>query len=232
MPIYKNWQDFHEMRDKSKVLVIYGAGHNGCRLLNIHKVIPDYFCDKNARKIKSIRSIPVLTLKKLLAELNGRDADILVSNSDNAVIKKLREIFDKTKFTENTVVYFYHPPSEDFNKVLKSLGNTDFLLKSAYSNNAFSGTDEYEKFVENMSKYKIIFKEGKLSYTSYNILLPEKSKISDKQNIYFFCDSRFTDGLCKTEQGIAFILLPHTIHIIQKCFYGLRKMVYKKTIYG
>jgi len=211
MPIYKNWQDFHEMRDESKVPVIYGAGQNGRRLLNVHKVIPDYFCDKNARQIKSIRreekrrAIPVLTLKKLLAELNGRDADILVSNLDATVIESLREIFDKTKFTENTVIYFYNPDQAFSYAVLKSFGNTDLLLKSAYSNNSFSGADEYEKFIKNMSA-KITFKDGRVMQR-WNTILPEKSKISYKQNIYFFCDSRFMDARFKIEQEIQFILL-------------------------
>jgi hypothetical protein len=54
MPIYKNWQDFDAMRGKRKNLVIYGAGDWGHRLLNIGNVVPDYFCDKNAKQIKSV----------------------------------------------------------------------------------------------------------------------------------------------------------------------------------
>jgi hypothetical protein len=54
MPIYRNWQQFDATRDKNKVLVIYGAGYSGLRFLNFNKVIPDYFCDRNAKKIKSI----------------------------------------------------------------------------------------------------------------------------------------------------------------------------------
>jgi len=51
MPIYKNWNDFDALRDKNKILIIYGAGANGRRFLERHKIVPDYFCDKNARQI-------------------------------------------------------------------------------------------------------------------------------------------------------------------------------------
>ncbi|MDR1811682.1 MAG: hypothetical protein LBQ87_02545 [Candidatus Fibromonas sp.] len=44
MPIYRI----------DSVLVICGAGYNGYRFLDFHKVIPDYFCDMDTRKIKGI----------------------------------------------------------------------------------------------------------------------------------------------------------------------------------
>jgi len=54
MPIYKNWNDFDTLRDKNKILIIYGAGYMGLRLLNDYKIVPDFFCDKNARVIKKV----------------------------------------------------------------------------------------------------------------------------------------------------------------------------------
>jgi len=50
MLLYKNWNDFDTLHDKSKVLVIYGAGVNGHNFLDHHKIVPDYFCDKNAKQ--------------------------------------------------------------------------------------------------------------------------------------------------------------------------------------
>jgi hypothetical protein len=215
MPIYKNWRDFDAMRDKSKILVIYGAGYNGCRFLNVHKVIPNYFCDKNAGKIKSInvmeggKEIPVLTLKALLVELNGRDADILVSNFDEKVIKSLQGVFSKTKLTENTVIYFRNndPMLQRFDSaMLKSFGNTDFLLKNAYFEDSFLSIDEYEKFIQNKTKFiETELGSGRLR-CFINRVLPRKLKISNKRIIYLFCDSRFVDYYCKTEHGIEFML--------------------------
>jgi hypothetical protein len=54
MPIYKNWQDFDTMRDNRKKLIICGAGDWGRRLLNFGNIVPDYFCDKNAKRIKNV----------------------------------------------------------------------------------------------------------------------------------------------------------------------------------
>jgi len=108
MPLYRNWNDFDTLRDKNKVLVIYGAGAIGRRLLDRHKIVPDYFCDKNARQIKKIawngKVISCLTLKQFLAKLKGRGADILVSNMNGEIIKSLHNIFNKTKFTETSKI--------------------------------------------------------------------------------------------------------------------------------
>jgi len=240
MPIYKNWQDFDKMRDKSKVLVIYGAGAIGLSILNHNGVIPDYFCDKNAKKIKNIIYkgigdmivIKVLTLKKLLAELNLRDADILVSNINEKNIKDIHRIFNKAEFTKNTVIYFHYlydilikkitKPTVDFciinNKIiagaikrfgsiaLKLYNNTDFLLKSAYLDGTFASTNEFEKFIENES-IGFIFKEKRLYEIYNNIPVKTSETYNYNKAIYFFCDSRFRHRFCKIEHGIEFMLL-------------------------
>ena len=216
MPIYKNWQDFDAMRDKSKVLVIYGAGNNGLRFLNFNKVIPDYFCDKNARKIKNIDfsrgdggrgAVPVLTLKELLAKLDGRDADILVSNLNEKVIKRLHKFFNKMRFTENTVIYFHHFYNLICRKIIirvvpqiaindkyvhigcltfdKSIGKRFDLLKNAYFNSDHLSIDEL--IMLRQRTWEKIFRNGRIFLKNRLQYYPENLKTSGKnQTIYFF----------------------------------------------
>jgi len=235
MPLYKNWNDFDTLRDKNKVLVIYGAGYMGLSLLNDYEIIPDFFCDKNAR-IKKIAycsgAIPCLTLKQILAKLKERDADILISNMDGKVIKSLHKIFDKTKFTENTVIYFhndYNIANRDFisrrNPFFKINGivsvpgfygnydiykrnfNPEIILKSAYFNVHFSSIDEFEIFRKNR-KVIIQFQKGRIlcKLASSNIY-DEPKKLVYNKTIYFFCDSRFMNSFCKDDYGIESMLL-------------------------
>lgn len=239
MSIYKNWQDFDSMRSRNKVLVIYGAGHNGHHFLNFCKIIPDYFCDKNASR-KVIEGggeiIPVLTLQELIVKLNGRAADILVSNLNEEIVKDLHKIFDKIKFTEDTVIYFhylYNITDRKFTKssffysykmnnkrvrekiinltfnadILKLFNNTDFLLKTACFDNTFLSTDEFEKFVKNI-EFKVIFKKRRMVMTTIvgNNILPEEFKMPNKHIIYLFCDSRFVSFFSKKEYTLESML--------------------------
>jgi hypothetical protein len=234
MPIYKNWQDFDAMHDKSRVLVIYGAGYNGLRFLNFHKVIPDYFCDRDARKIKGMEHagggglIPVLTLKELLAELNGRDADILVSNLNEEAIKSLHRIFNKIKFTENTVIYFHHfyyvigrkiirkllPPVAINDKYVssgyiifdKSIGEKFNLLKDAYFDGDTLSIGEFIN-IRQQRRWKNIFRNGRIVYENRLQYYPENLKTSgENQTIYFFGDCRLLESYSKSECGIEFIM--------------------------
>ncbi len=141
MPLYKGWNDFDALCDKNKVLVIYGAGANGRRFLDRHKIVPDYFCDKNARQIKNVveggKVYKCLTLKSLLKELNGREADILVSNLDEKIIKKLYEIFKRTNFTKNTVIYFRY----DYDISKKKIINDPYGFYKVYKINNILNKD-------------------------------------------------------------------------------------------
>jgi len=227
MPLYKNWNDFDALRDKNKVLVIYGAGANGHRFLDRHKVVPDYFCDKNARQIKNVveggKIYKCLTLKSLLKELNGRDADILVSNLDGKVIKKLYEIFNRTNFTQNTIIYFRYDYDISKKKIINDndpygfykinnilnrelsiqhLGrlkkDIDYTilrsLKNAYFNSHYSSIEELEKFLENIHKRAIEeFLSKRRRWKWLGINIPISR--NDVKAIYFFCDSRIGTGL-------------------------------------
>jgi len=233
MPIYKNWNDFDTLRDKTKVLVIYGAGANGCRFLNNHKVIPDYFCDKNARQIKKINCIPCLTLKQILTKLKGKDADILVSNMDRKIIKKLHKVFSKKKFAENTVIYF-HPNyniidknftdkicfyainnktdkiisiNYHFNYIASNL-DIGIIYKNAYFSDHFSSNKEYENFMRNR-EIKRQFINGRLrTYIKSDFdMQNESKKLNDGKIIYFFGDSRFINAYCKYEYSMRSILI-------------------------
>jgi len=232
MPSYKNWNDFDTLRDKSKVLVIYGAGANGRRFLDRHKVIPDYFCDKNARRLRKVWGVgyKILTLKYLLIELNGRDADILVSNLDENVIKKLYETFNKTNFTENTVIYFRYDYDISNKKIINVIDNiykinnilsrsftisNDFVflkknfdfsiilknVKNAYFSSRVSSTEELEKMLYNMfirfheNGRLWIWKNGRITRSQDHFASPRNGD----RVIYFFCDSRFTEGFSRIE---------------------------------
>jgi len=238
MPLYKNWDDFDALRDKNKVLVIYGAGANGHRFLNNYEIVPDYFCDKDATRIKNVvggrgEIIPCLTLKQLLAKLKEKDADILISNMDGEIIKSLHKGFNKTKFTENTVIYFHHNYNiinENFtnrinfykmnNKVTDIfsinvhrdyiVSNFDIgvILKNAYFSDHFSSNKEYENFMK--SRYFIRkFTNGRVrAYVESNFDMPNESKkLNGDKIIYFFGDSRFVNAYCKYEYRMKSILM-------------------------
>lgn len=239
MPLYKSWNDFDALRDKNKILVIYGAGINGHRFLDYHKIVPDYFCDKNARRIKSVRCrwgeqcYKCLTLKDLIKKLNGRDADILVSNLDEKVIEELHKIFAGMNFTESTVIYFrydYDIPSKRFikaandiykinniiNGVFRFARNLDYikenfdisvLVKNAYFKGNFQSVDEFEKFIKSRIINKLVFKNGRIKQEVYDSSNSKSFKnISYAQYVYFFCDSRFLSAVCKTEYSIEYML--------------------------
>jgi hypothetical protein len=240
MPLYRNWNDFDTLRNKSKVLVIYGAGHMGLRLLNHHKIIPDFFCDKNARIIKKVTCnvagesvvIHVFTLRQLMTKLSGREADILVSNVDGKIIKKLHRTFYKTKFTENTVIYFHHNyniPNKNFtnefciykinNKINEELSliegesfnyiasNFDIriIYKNGYFPTHFSSVEEYENFMRNIKrKYK--FQNGRV-HVEIDSEVQNESENLDSDKIIFFCDSRFLNFYCRNEYRMKSILM-------------------------
>jgi len=229
MPIYKNWNDFDALRDKNKILVIYGAGENGHRFLNRHKIVPDYFCDKNARYIKRVvgdwrgvdgqqLQFPCLTLKQLLVKLNGEDVDILVSNLDEKIIKKMHKIFDRTNFTKNTVIYFcygyniskrqlYNEPYSVYkiNNILNKpfaarffpfiIENFDYStvfknLKNAYFDSTFSSIEELKNSLgqKHGPRTDSWFRSLKEITNRFQNLDYKKNDI---KAIYFFCDSRF-----------------------------------------
>jgi hypothetical protein len=239
MSIYKNWQDFDKTRNKSGILVIYGAGTNGRIFFEHYKIIPDYFCDKKANKIKSITHthtiVKCLTLKKLLIELDGRDADILVSNLNENVIKNLHNVFDRTKFTKNTVIYFHHDydiinrkfaskfsVNYKINNIIKvktidSILAYDFdfvkenfniqtLLETAYFEGDFQSVIEFEKFMKSRLNRKAVFQNNKVNFLNLNIQEKKRKEKKRKEIIYFFGNSVFLNISFKTERGIDFIL--------------------------
>jgi hypothetical protein len=104
--IIKSWQDFDSSRNKDIPLVIYGAGVAGKHFLMVNKVIPDSFCDKNAKKIKSIDRIPCLTFAKFKKQI--KIADILVAITNVEINRELFEIFSKLKGNIDYTFYFYH----------------------------------------------------------------------------------------------------------------------------
>jgi [citrate (pro-3S)-lyase] ligase len=245
MPIYKNWQDFDTMRDKRKILVIYGAGEWGRKLLNMGNIIPDYFCDKNANLIESIDNIkrggvitPIkcLTLKRLLIELNGRDADVLVSNAKEADIKDLHKNFNRTKFTENTVIYFHFLydiiskkstyktlmfeingkllANERFSSenVLSLYGQTENMkkifdmLKNAYFDSESLSLEKLEQRYKYNISIIIINKRIFVKYNDSYHFTDSKKVSSEKQIIYLFGDSRFMSFKTKKECRLDFML--------------------------
>jgi len=226
MPLYKDWNDFDSLRDKNKVLVIYGAGANGRRFLEHNKIVPDYFCDKSAKQIKNVveggKVYKCLTLKSLLKELNGRDADILVSNLDEKVIKKIYEILIRTNFTEKTVIYFRYDYDISKKKIINDNDPYGFYkinnilnrelciqhlerlkkdidyytilksLKNAYFNSRYSSIEELEKSLENIHKRTIENFRSKRLWERLGINIPISR--NDVKEIYFFCDSRINVG--------------------------------------
>jgi [citrate (pro-3S)-lyase] ligase len=231
MPLYKNWQDFDALRNKSKVLVIYGAGFAGDVLLNEYKIIPDYFCDKNAKQIKNVsiigvgggdKSVKCLTLKELVYKLDGRDADILVSNINDRNIKDIHKMLNKTKLSENTVIYYYHLHNVftinalpvDINllcihsyknaigMILDSDRKKNFnMLKKGCFNNDSLQPDDLIKLKRNYT-----FKKGRIFLANKAKVGIENIKTSRKQIIYFFCNSKFESVYSKKEGNLEFIL--------------------------
>jgi hypothetical protein len=168
---------------------------------------------------ESIRVYKCLTLKCLLKELNGRDADILVSNLDEKVIRNLHKIFDKTNFTENTIIYFrcdypYYIYKinnilsrflyiwTDFTFIKKYLDASSILrnIKNAYFDSRYSSIEEFEKEIEN-SNNKFCENGRRWTFTFRNNF--DKSRFqncfenskNDYKLIYFFGDSIFAHGL-------------------------------------
>jgi [citrate (pro-3S)-lyase] ligase len=190
MPIYKNWQDFDAMRDKRKVLIIYGAGASGCELLNFGNIIPDYFCDKNANLIKNVEYnagneiIPIecLTLEKLLAKLNECDSDVLVSNTKEEDIKNLQKVFDKTKFTKNTVIYFYHLYNI-IDRKFTNIKNLTYEINGKFMNNIGLQSLNTIKYTDDYIGKK--FDMLKNAYFYDKSLTLEELKIRFKKDIEF-----------------------------------------------
>jgi len=157
-----------------------------------------------------------LTLKSLLKELNGRDADILVSNLDGKVINKLYEIFIRTNFTQNTIIYFRYDYGISNKKIIndpygfykinnilsrylcfydlvplkKDFGYSTILrsFKNAYFNSSYSSIEELEKFLENVHKTIIENFRSKRLWERLGINIPISR--NDVKEIHFFCDSR------------------------------------------
>jgi citrate lyase synthetase len=249
MPLYKNWQDFDSMRSKRKILVIYGAGDWGYRLLNLGNIVPDYFCDKNAKQIKSIdyagEGIKCLTLKELLIELDGLDADILVSNTKENDIKDLHESFNSIKFTENTVIYFYYlydiintkftdsktPVCEIngkflnrdlsiFNEQTEYIEKSYDMLKNAYfDRESLSLEILKQRFQVQKSTIIITNRRIFIKYNDSYHFAENKENSSEKQIIYLFGDSRFISfrnkNECKLDFMISSLLNKHKNYEIQ-----------------
>jgi [citrate (pro-3S)-lyase] ligase len=157
--------------------------------------------------------IPVLTLKELLVELNGRDADILVSNFDEEVIKGIHRIFTRTKFTKNTVIYFYHSyditkkkfanlitwPGARINGKITYRSDPSFCLNKNVEHNfsmlkdAYFDCDSYNKLVEVFTQRNktIHFKNRRLSRFPPSDSENKETAFQNKI-IYIFGDSRFS----------------------------------------
>ncbi|GBU23474.1 [Citrate [pro-3S]-lyase] ligase [Fibrobacteria bacterium R8-3-H12] len=123
--IFKNWQDFESSRNSDIPLAIYGAGVAGKHFLMVNKVIPNYFCDKNAKEIKSVNGIPCLTFAELK---NLKTADILVAITNTEINRELFRTFSKIKGEINYTFYFYH------NFCIETLNNYQYA-KNVYINN-------------------------------------------------------------------------------------------------
>jgi len=104
--IIKNWQDFESFRNSNIPLVIYGAGGAGKHFLMVNKVVPNYFCDKNAKKIKSIHEIPCLTFAEFKKQI--KSADILVAITSTEINRELFGVFSRLKGKVDYTFYFYH----------------------------------------------------------------------------------------------------------------------------
>jgi citrate lyase synthetase len=235
MFIYKNWQDFDTMRDKRKNLVIYGAGEWGRKLLNLGNIVPDYFCDKNAKRIKNVDyvgdKIKCLTLKELLIELNGRDADIIVSNVKEDDIKNLHKIFNRAKFTENTIIYFYYlydvinkkfSNSKNikceinskpikcniaiFGEPFKYIEKSFDIFKNAYFDGESLSLEELNHRLQIRKSIITANKRIFIKYADSYHFTENKKTCCEKQIIYLFGDSRFISVGSKRECTLDFMI--------------------------
>jgi len=178
--------------------------------------------------------IPCLTLKQTLIKLKEKDVDILVSNIDGKIIKSLHKIFNKTKFTENTVIYFhhnYHIINKNFtnrihfykmnnkitgiftinvhlNDIICNFNLDIGIIRNAYFPTHFSSKKEYENFM-NKRKITYQFQKGRIKINiKYNSDTQNESEhLNGDKTIYLFGNSRFINAYCKYEYRMESILM-------------------------
>lgn len=130
---FKNWQDYEKLRDPNKLLIIYGAGVSGRHFLNVNKVIPDYFADKNFAGIKEVVSkdkkhrISCISPQELEKKLKTKAADVIVSVIDMKILRSISSWFKQIKLNKDVRFYYYH----DFNI---DTGKIEYYIKTIFIN--------------------------------------------------------------------------------------------------